>query len=198
MVTGGASLGKTTRTRIEDSFYPLLNFHGSIHVHRFAAFQDEAVERHFRFGEWLVGRHNEVESRGGIGSERGTIFGAADDPLRCLADHFALVVEQEGRGTGGFELLGEGVFHLQFDDGFAACRFRLVNFHRQLRVDECNSRRGSGLKPFDAWDNQGFDSAGCSRVSDSVSKAPLVIGGGDERFTRTALDGAGPWVERFG
>ena len=69
---------------------------------------------------WRAG-DDKIECVGCAGFKADFIL--ADDPFGRLADHFALIVQKEADGAGGFHRVGEAVFHGQFHDGFLADDF---------------------------------------------------------------------------
>jgi hypothetical protein len=81
-----------------------------LHVGQLVAIQYHTAECDFgsqiRCREWLRTGDDEIECRPVLWLQRGPVFGAADNPLGRLPDHFALVVHEKANGAGGFHRLG--------------------------------------------------------------------------------------------
>jgi hypothetical protein len=92
-------------------------------------------------GEGLGTGDDEMIGGAGLGGQGGTVLdAAADDPLGGLADHFALVIQQETDGAGGGDGLGQLVGQGQGDDGFLAGDFGRGDGDGQLGLGAKNAQ----------------------------------------------------------
>ena len=147
---GGGEAGdftlKATDASVADTspaswlFRGALNQDFLLQVWEFSARKNHAIKAHFccQIGarQRFVRCDHKIEHIGCSRRETLFLFAAANYPLRGLANHLSLFVEQEHDGSRGFNSFAKPILHNQMHNGFLGSHFRSRNCNGELRAGQ--------------------------------------------------------------
>lgn len=114
-----------------------------------AAFENDAGKGHLGLFVGLVGM-TKLKTFVPLGGSGGRSLVPPMTHSVFWADDFAVAVEKEDGGAGGFDSVAVSISHRQFHDGFSPRRLRILHFNRQFGVgrakDQAKAQYANKLK----------------------------------------------------